>query len=84
MCFLPCCVGAAVAAPVAYYGAKKSISQTVNDHDDSNWIKPEVDPVREEEERQKSIERTKKGFKRRTAAQSVQEKYRSAQFKALK
>lgn len=72
-----------MAAPVAFYGAKKSISQTINDHD-SNWIKPEVDPVREEEERQKSIERTKKGFKRRTAAQSVQEKYRSGQTKARK
>lgn len=84
MCFLPCCVGAAVAAPVAYYGAKKSVSQAISDRDDSNWIKPEVDPVKEEEERLKSIERTKKGFKRRTAAQSVQEKYRPTQVKTLK
>jgi len=41
--------------------------------------------VKEEEDRLKSIERTKAGFKRRTAAQSVQEKYRGqTQIKSLK
>ena len=63
---------------------RKSISQAINDQDDSNWIKPEVDPVKEEQDRLKSIERTKAGFKRRTAAQSVQEKYRQGQVKSLK
>lgn len=62
---------------------RKSISQSISDADDSNWIKPEVDPVKEEEDRQRSIERTKKGFKRRTAAQSVHEKYRPTQTKTL-
>lgn len=85
MCLLPCCVGAAAGAPIAYYSAKKSITQAINDQDDANWIKPEVDPVKEEEDRLKSIERTKAGFKRRSAAQSVQEKYRSgAQVRTLK
>lgn len=69
---------------LAECNCRKSISQSITDADDSNWIKPEVDPVKEEEERLKSIERTKKGFKRRTAAQSVQEKYRPTQVKTLK
>lgn len=78
-------MGAAAGAPIAYYSAKKSISQAISDQDDSNWIKPEVDPVKEEEDRLKSIERTKAGFKRRTAAQSVQDKYRQGgQVKSLK
>ena len=65
--------------------SRKSISQAISDADDANWIAPEIDPVKEEEDRLKSIERTKAGFKRRSAAQSVQEKYRSgAQVKTLK
>ncbi|DBA78300.1 TPA: hypothetical protein ACH3X2_008247 [Trebouxia sp. C0005] len=63
---------------------EKSISQAISDQDDSNWIKPEVDPVKEEEDRLRSIERTKAGFKRREAAQSVQEKYRQGHVKSLK
>jgi len=77
MCFLPCCVGAAAAAPVAYYGAKKSISSAIDEQASSNWIAPEIDHEAEEQARLDKLERTKKGFKKRDAVQDIQDKYKS-------